>query len=294
MINPVTVLNLAGFISGGASTLKKIYLESLEGKLQGLVNLSCVIVNKKNCTGIQNLIAAGFPEKHIHIVRFKADCKEDQQIFGERIAEILVKYQVNVLGQYGWLAKTPINVINGILKNHNQPLLAALNQHPGPLDCGKHGTKPRLDFGGAGMYGARVHAAVLYFCAAKSKIESDSKYYNSIDQTKLAYSCFTTEASCHLVTENYDEGAVIGRKSLEISEEELELCRSSQEKGFRQAIQSLQTRLLSLEHDLQVEILGDLAERSSLKPLIRSEAIVRADEIDKLNEAKDFAIKLVN
>jgi phosphoribosylglycinamide formyltransferase 1 len=77
-----------------------------------------------------------------------------------------------------------------------------LNIHPALLP----------EFGGKGMYGSHVHAAVL---AAKAHI---------------------TGATVHLVTENYDEGGIIAQSQIDVPE------------GI--SVPELASRVKELEHQL--------------------------------------------
>src|SRR5690606_31870702 len=83
----------------------------------------------------------------------------------------------------------------------------ALNIHPGPL--------PR--FGGPGMYGQRVHEAVL------------------------AAGVSTSAATVHRVTEAYDEGEVVGSRSVPVVPGDTP--------------DSLAARVLAAEHDLYWRVL---------------------------------------
>jgi formyltetrahydrofolate-dependent phosphoribosylglycinamide formyltransferase len=94
----------------------------------------------------------------------------DTAVFDARseddLSRILSGRDIQVVALAGYLRLIPPSVIE---KYHGR----IINVHPGPL--------PR--FGGAGMYGARVHEAVL------------------------AAGLRETAVTVHLVTENYDEGS---------------------------------------------------------------------------------------
>ena len=103
-------------------------------------------------------------------------------------------------------------VLSGYLRLLGPRLLAAyegriLNIHPGPLP----------DFGGQGMYGARVHEAVIAAGARASEI------------------CI------HLVDGEYDRGAVLARRKVEIAPGETPA--------------SLEARIRALEPEFFVEAL---------------------------------------
>jgi phosphoribosylglycinamide formyltransferase-1 len=109
-------------------------------------------------------------------------------------------------------------VLSGYLRRLGPKTLAAfrdrvLNIHPGPLP----------DFGGEGMYGRRVHEAVLAAGAPQSEI------------------CI------HLVDEEYDRGPIVARRPVAI------------EPG--DTPEALEARVLSLEPPFFVETLQKIARR---------------------------------
>lgn len=203
-------LNLALLISGGGSTAEAIIQACQEGaELYGLINPACIIASKPGIPGIERAIEAGIPEEKVHtFVRKNFDSAD---LFGEAILKVCAENKVDLIGQYGWLVKTPVNVINAYENK-------IINQHPGPLGY-KEGS-----IGGKGMYGLRVHQARLDY----------------VRSTKEDY---WTEATAHLVTEEYDEGAVIGRSRVAILEDD--------------TAESLAARVLPEEHKLQIQVLKD-------------------------------------
>lgn len=126
-----------------------------------------------------------------------------------------------------------------------------INQHPGPLDNG------RPDFGGVGMYGMRVHQTRLSF----------------VEKTNRN---FWTEATAHRVTVNFDEGAIVKRKQVPIFPGD--------------TAESLQMRVLPVEHEIQIEALRDFVNET-VTEFIREEPLVYDDEIQILKECKKLAIE---
>lgn len=111
-----------------------------------------------------------------------------------------------------------------------------VNQHPGPLD------PPNEDFGGRHMVGHTVHECVLEF--AKS----------------VGGPFHETEATAHRVTPEYDKGVVVGRRLLTLRSDHTP--------------ESLAADLLPIEHELQVEVIGQFATGTVIElrragPLIR-------------------------
>lgn len=107
-------------------------------------------------------------------------------------------------------------ILSGYLRRLGPETLAAfrdriINIHPGPIP----------DFGGEGMYGRRVHEAVVAAGAPASAI------------------------TIHLVDEEYDHGAVLAVRPVPLAPDE--------------TAESLETRLTALEPEVFVETLQRLA-----------------------------------
>ena len=167
------------------------------GCLKELVEPTLVIASKPGAGGIKKAIDAGMKKEDV-IVICPTDFKqkaEPREAFGEAIIRECERRKVNFVGQYGWLAKTPANVIQRFEG-------AIVNQHPGPLDPGYP------DFGGKGMYGRAVHAARMLFVRLVAREGN-----------------FWTEATTHRVTEEYDKGALIqtARVSIECGDDVISL-----------------------------------------------------------------------
>ncbi|HUC88587.1 MAG TPA: formyltransferase family protein [Candidatus Paceibacterota bacterium] len=174
-------MKIALLISGGGTTMQAIIKACKDNALQGVVP-ALVIASKEGIGGIQKALDLGIKEKDILVLNPKAFA--DNSLYGEAILAECKKRNVDFIGQYGWLVKTPSNVIEAY-KN------MIINQHPGPLDTG------RPDFGGVGMYGMRVHQARLEFVRRTNKD-------------------FWTEATAHRVTVDFDEGKIVKRKQVPI------------------------------------------------------------------------------
>lgn len=174
-------LRIALLISGRGSTAAAIVRHF---KNSNLIEPVCVIASNTNA-GIINLVMAGMQEEDTYVISPKLMNSSIQ--FGDAILNICRKHQVDLIGHYGWLAKTPRNVIE-VYRN------MIINQHPGPLDPTRH-----HDFGGQGMYGRRVHYTRLNFVK-----ETNKNWW--------------TEVTCHRVTEDYDKGAILDRVEVPILE----------------------------------------------------------------------------
>jgi phosphoribosylglycinamide formyltransferase 1 len=174
-------MKIALLISGGGTTMEAIIKACHNGTLSN-VEPVLVIASKATAGGIQKAKNLGIKDEDIIILDPKSFAAP--ALFGEAILSECEKRNVDFIGQYGWLAKTPENVC-AVYKNR------IVNQHPGPLDNG------RPDFGGNGMYGMRVHQARLQFV---QKTGHD----------------FWTEATAHRVTPLFDEGRIVKRKQVPI------------------------------------------------------------------------------
>lgn len=160
-----------------AAIIKAIQSGILSGVIPALV-----ISSNSKAGGIEKARALGIPEEDIVVINPKDFLTPEK--FGEKILEECRHRNVDFIGQYGWLVKTPENVINVYAD-------MIVNQHPAPLDPG------RPDFGGPGMYGLRDHETRLQFVR---KVNRD----------------FWTEAVTHRVTSDFDKGAIIKRKQVPI------------------------------------------------------------------------------
>lgn len=162
-------MKIAIFASGTGSTAEVLF------------KYACVVLTNNPHAGvIDKAKNAGIP---VEIVE-KGSVKLEQ--FGERILEVLEKYEFDFISQNGWEMITPANVC---VKYGGR----ITNNHPAPLDPGF------ADFGGKGMKGLAVHQAVLNFA---SKVERK----------------FNSEICIHLVTEELDKGLLLAYKPVEILE----------------------------------------------------------------------------
>jgi len=178
----VDKLRIAMLVSGGGTTMREI-LRAVESGLLSRVEPVLVIASKPDAGGIEKALAEGMLKENVLVLRPKA--YSSPETFGEAILLECRKRGVDFIGQYGWLPKTPANVVEAY-----QGMMT--NQHPGPLDPG------RPDFGGPGMYGRRVHCARLYFVR---RAERD----------------FCTEATVQRVAPEFDKGAILGRITIPIN-----------------------------------------------------------------------------
>ncbi len=234
-------LRTAHLISGSGSTVRAIILESQTGRLKGKVKPVVVISDRFDAAGI-------YRTRDLGVRSFVIPRRElKRSIFGKTIMEVCKELGVDNILQNGWLAYTPEEVIARYEG-------AIFNQHPGPLDP----DNAPLHFGGQGMYGLRVHAAVLKF-------------------QELAKRKFPTEATVHIVTPEFDSGEVVLRSEVKVEEGDTP--------------ESLAHRVLPVEHESHIVFLNLLHE-GKVEIQRREGNLIKPGEERILYEAKRHAIKI--
>lgn len=178
--------------------------------------------------------------------------------FGEALLRELSTHDINIVSQNGWLPLTPHNVVQAYEGR-------IINQHPGPLDPGRTD-----DFGGKGMYGARVTCARLAYCWATGEE-------------------FWTEATTHRVTAEFDKGLLVRTKTLRMPEMTKHMRIEDLETDPAELIEAtinVQKKLLPLEHKNVLETVklfakGKPAGWTRNTPLIseKSGTIVKAKQL---------------
>lgn len=236
------MLKLGLLISGGGTTMQAIVKECQNGSLYGLVK-PVIAIASRSCEGIEKAKSLSVPVFTIERKKFSKG-EKGQQVFGKAILSLLKKAKVDIVTQNSWLPLTPRDIIRAYQDR-------IFNQHPGPLD-------PLYpDFGGKGMFGLRVHAAVLYF-------------------SQMIKRRFTTEATVQRVACKFDQGDILLRQPIEISDTD--------------SPETLAKRVLPYEHRLQIKFLKLLAEKK-LKVYHRRTRLIRKNEVGKLRIAKEKAIR---
>lgn len=241
-------LRVACLASGGGSTVAAILDAIRSGHLPG-VTVPLIITNKANAGVIEKAKARGYGLDCITLIDRKAF--DSEEAFGESILRECRQRSIDFIGQYGWLPRTPRNVIEAYRGR-------LVNQHPGLVSGMRSENERRLDFGGKGMYGRRVVAASHYFHRKWPQF----------------FPC--TYATAHHVTEGIDEGRVIRAWAVQMS--------------LTESVDQLHKRMLPVEHMVQIATLGDFASEgcfteveqpSSIEPLL----------VDDLENAKMQAIR---
>lgn len=236
-------LNLAICISGGGTTMREVLRACKNGFLQNhhlqtFVTPVLIISSDPNAGGIEKAKKMGMHEESIVVIARKNFA--NSEAFGNEILRQCKKRKADSIAQLGFIPIMPPNVVA-------EYEMAIFNQHPGPLDHKRPG------FGGKGMRGLAVHAAVLYFAQRVGRP-------------------FMTEATVHRVTNEVDGGAILGTRPVEIW------------KG--DTAETLAARVLPYEHNLVVETILRFSEYGGPQEIHRSEPLILPGEEALLKEAK--------
>ncbi len=165
-----TPIKLAVFASGSGRTLQNFIDLIAEGRLNAQINL--VIASRPKILALERAANAGIPN-------FVVDRREiaDADAFSRQIFSLCDDARVDLVCLAGWLS------LLAVPERYNGRIM---NIHPALLPA----------FGGKGMYGDRVHQAVL------------------------DYGCKVSGCTVHFVDANYDEGPIILQRVCPVLEED--------------------------------------------------------------------------
>ncbi|NNE46557.1 MAG: phosphoribosylglycinamide formyltransferase [Rhodothermales bacterium] len=189
---------IAVFASGGGSNFQAIYDATADGTLAADVVL-CVS-NRSDAGVLDRASAVGIPSVVIRTKDFQDDAEYVSRLVGQ-----LESYGVDLVALAGYLRKIPSDIVR---RYHHR----MVNIHPALLPS----------FGGKGMYGRRVHEAVL---------ESGVRW---------------TGVTVHLVDEEYDTGPIILQEPVPVYPGD--------------SVEELAARVLEIEHQLYPRALNLVAE----------------------------------
>ncbi|KAG7656053.1 Formyl transferase N-terminal [Arabidopsis suecica] len=190
---------LAVFVSGGGSNFRKIHEGCSDGSVNGDVVL--LVTNKKDCGGAEYARSNGIPV----LVFPKAKREPSDGLSPSELVDVLRKYGVDFVLLAGYLKLIPVELVQAFPKR-------ILNIHPALLPA----------FGGKGLYGIKVHKAV---------IESGARY---------------SGPTIHFVDEEYDTGRILAQSAVRV------IANDTPEE--------LAKRVLHEEHKLYVEVVGAICE----------------------------------
>lgn len=240
-------IRLAMLVSGGASTAAAVIESCRHGSLEGKIDPVVVIASNYK---------AGEKVKEIDFPPLVVPKKRDQlpENYGNKLLETLLPFNVDLVGQLGWLVLTS----EAVISYFNQHL-GIFNQHPGPLDPGRE-----ADFGGTGMYGKRVMAARIGYLLATGEDR-------------------WTEATTHFVMPGeYDKGNLISVKRKRINVEG----------GMALATGQEQKLLLPIEHSNVINTLLLFSDFGKMEGYRREAPLIPERNYGLLNEVKRLAISL--
>jgi phosphoribosylglycinamide formyltransferase 1 len=191
-------MNIAIFASGGGSNAEVIIknLPTLLLEKKAIARIALIATN--NCkAAVLNIASQNKIPTEVIAVQNKRE--ED---LSTAYLDILVKYSIDFIVLAGYLKKIPTDVINAYPQK-------IINIHPALLPA----------YGGTGMYGMRVHEAVVLAGEKQSGI------------------------TIHFVDEVYDHGKIIFQASCDLEEGETAI--------------TLAEKVLMLEHEHYSKIIAD-------------------------------------
>jgi len=165
-------LRLGVLLSGGGRTMVNIQRLIGDGELPAEI---AVVIASRRCKGLERATAAGLNAHLVEYKSFKRGGEADTAGYSAAIAELLYAAAVGLVVQAGFLSLWHIP---------RQYEGKVMNIHPALLPS----------FGGEGMYGRRVHEAVL------------------------SAGCKVSGCTVHFVTNEYDAGPIIIQRAVPVAE----------------------------------------------------------------------------
>lgn len=196
-------MNLAILLSGRGSNFESIYEATQDGRLPAKIRL--VASNNPKAIGLKTARSCDIPTCIFDRRRF--DSGKD---FTDFILKMFLDYEIDLIILAGYMRKIPPRVV----REYDQRII---NIHPALL--------PK--FGGKGMYGIRVHEAV---------IDSGEK---------------ETGVTVHYVNEKYDEGKIIAQEKTRVL--------------VGETAEELAKRVLQIEHDFYPQVIGEILRKTGTK-----------------------------
>jgi formyltetrahydrofolate-dependent phosphoribosylglycinamide formyltransferase len=166
-VNP---LRLAILASGQGTNLQNIHQQIAAGNLPG-VEIALVVSNNSGSGAMEYAHQRSFPTAHVSATK-----QGSQEAADAALLQHLIEHRIDIIVLAGYMKKVPQAVIREYAGR-------IINVHPALLPA----------YGGEGMYGMRVHEAVL---------QRGERF---------------SGATAHLVTEHYDEGPIILQESCEVA-----------------------------------------------------------------------------
>jgi phosphoribosylglycinamide formyltransferase-1 len=197
-------MNVAVFASGGGSNFQALIDRVEQGDLH--CTLALCVGNNSTATAFERAKKHGIPTRHIGPSHFPSE-----QAYADALLAVLKEYNIEIIALAGYMKKIPRSVIAAFP-------CRIINIHPGLLPA----------FGGKGLYGEKVHQAVL---------ESGAKI---------------SGITIHFVDEEYDHGPIIFQEAVQVLDSD--------------DCHALAGRVLKLEHASYWRVLEAIAQgRISVK-----------------------------
>ncbi len=223
-------LQVCCLASGGGTTVAAILDAINAGRLPG-VKVGLVITNKQDAGVIHKALAGGVHRNDVLVFPHREFTSPEA--FGLAILQACAEREINFIGQYGWIPRTPRAVVENFVGR-------IVNQHPGFLSQSRTCGNYRLDFGGPKMKGRAVIAAARHFA-------------------HLTGERWHTHAVAHFVDEDIDTGLIVRAWKVPF------------EPG--DSVEDIQKKLLPVEHAVQIATLGDAANEQMTITHLPSEQI---------------------
>ena len=197
-------MNVAVFASGSGSNFQALIDRSEHGDLH--CTLALCVGNNSAAFAFERAKKHGIPARHIGPSHFPSE-----QAYADALLAVLKEYNIDIIALAGYMKKIPRSVIAAYP-------CRIINIHPGLLPA----------FGGKGLYGEKVHQAVL---------ESGAKI---------------SGITIHFVDEEYDHGPIIFQEAVPVLDSD--------------DSHTLAERVLKLEHASYWRVLEAIAQgRISVK-----------------------------
>jgi phosphoribosylglycinamide formyltransferase-1 len=194
------MLQLAVLGSGRGSNFQAILRAIDEGRLPS--TRVCLVISNNSDAGILALArSAGIPALHVSQKHFPTE-----QAFADQLLAEMERHGADLIVLAGYMKRVPSRVVREYRGR-------ILNIHPALL--------PK--FGGQGMYGLRVHEAVI---AAREQVSG---------------------ATVHVVDEEYDRGPIVLQRTVEVSPDD--------------TAETLSAKVLQVEHTLYPDAIRQYAGR---------------------------------
>ena len=189
-------MNIAVFASHGGSDLQAI----IDGCKNNLLNASVAVVisNNADAFALKRAIDARVPAYHLSVKQFDSEATLAQEIL-----KVLEKHKIDMIFLTGYMRM----LHTAVLDKYNNRIF---NIHPALL--------PK--YGGKGMYGMNVHAAVI---AAKEAVSG---------------------VTIHRVNAEYDSGEIVAQTTVPVLEND--------------TAEELAARVLEREHTFLIEVIADI------------------------------------